>query len=131
MHAFFKATQYSILFLKPALYCKKKVNSQNPRLKSIAHHMIIGIGGFLYIMFITVAWVLTIYTLNFYYLSYQSRHNVSHEKRQLRRTEVNDDLLPTVTVQLPLYNEKYVASRLIEAVCNMDYPKDKLSIQIP
>jgi cellulose synthase/poly-beta-1,6-N-acetylglucosamine synthase-like glycosyltransferase len=92
--------------------------------------MIIGIGGFLYIMFITVAWVLTIYTLNFYYLSYQSRHNVSHEKRQLRRTEVNDDLLPTVTVQLPLYNEKYVASRLIKAVCNMDYPKDKLEIQI-
>jgi cellulose synthase/poly-beta-1,6-N-acetylglucosamine synthase-like glycosyltransferase len=38
--------------------------------------------------------------------------------------------VPTVTIQLPLYNEKYVGRRLIEAVCNMDYPKDKLEIQV-
>ena len=73
---------------------------------------------------------MTFYTLNFYYLSYQSGHNVSHNKRQLRRTEVNEDFLPTVTIQLPFYNEKYVASRLIKAVCKLDYPKDKLEIQI-
>lgn len=35
-----------------------------------------------------------------------------------------------VTIQLPLYNEKYVSSRLIDAVCNMDYPKDRLEIQV-
>jgi len=43
---------------------------------------------------------------------------------------VNEDFLPTVTIQLPFYNEKYVASRLIKAVCKLDYPKDKLEIQI-
>ena len=37
---------------------------------------------------------------------------------------------PVVTVQLPLYNEMYVAPRLIEAVCALDYPADKLEIQI-
>lgn len=37
---------------------------------------------------------------------------------------------PTVTVQLPLYNEKYVVERLIESVCALDYPCDRLEIQI-
>lgn len=38
--------------------------------------------------------------------------------------------LPLVTIQLPLYNELYVVDRLIEAVCAMDYPKDKMEIQV-
>ncbi|MEM0445946.1 MAG: glycosyltransferase [Candidatus Nitrosocaldus sp.] len=37
---------------------------------------------------------------------------------------------PYVTVQLPIYNEKYVAERLIRAVCRMDYPKDRMQIQV-
>ena len=37
---------------------------------------------------------------------------------------------PVVTVQLPLYNEMYVAQRLIEAVCRLDYPRDRLEIQV-
>ena len=40
------------------------------------------------------------------------------------------DSYPIVTIQLPVYNEKYVVERLIEAVCNMNYPKDKLEIQV-
>jgi len=38
--------------------------------------------------------------------------------------------LPYVTVQLPVYNEKYVVKRLIESACNLNYPKEKLEIQI-
>src|ERR1700749_3094664 len=37
---------------------------------------------------------------------------------------------PTVTIQLPLYNEMYVADRLIDAVCRIDYPRDLLEIQV-
>lgn len=37
---------------------------------------------------------------------------------------------PTVLVQLPMYNERYVAERLIDAVCAIDYPHDKLAIQV-
>ncbi len=37
---------------------------------------------------------------------------------------------PVVTVQLPIFNEKYVAERLIEAVCGLDYPRDLLEIQV-
>jgi cellulose synthase/poly-beta-1,6-N-acetylglucosamine synthase-like glycosyltransferase len=38
--------------------------------------------------------------------------------------------LPMVTVQLPVYNERYVVERLIDAVCRLDYPKDRLEIQV-
>lgn len=40
------------------------------------------------------------------------------------------DVLPKVTVQLPLYNEMYVADRLLDAVAALDYPTDKLEIQV-
>jgi len=36
----------------------------------------------------------------------------------------------TVTIQLPLYNELYVVERLIDTICKIDYPKDKLEIQV-
>ncbi|MBI4566026.1 MAG: glycosyltransferase [Planctomycetes bacterium] len=38
--------------------------------------------------------------------------------------------LPAVTVQLPVYNELYVVERLIDAACRLDYPRDKLEIQV-
>src|ERR1041385_4626708 len=37
---------------------------------------------------------------------------------------------PVVTIQLPLYNEFYVIERLIEAACRIDYPKDRMEIQV-
>ncbi|MBC6401842.1 MAG: glycosyltransferase [Ekhidna sp.] len=37
---------------------------------------------------------------------------------------------PHVTVQLPVYNEQYVVERLIDSVCQLRYPKDKLEIQV-
>jgi len=41
-----------------------------------------------------------------------------------------DESWPTVTVQLPLYNEAEVAHRLIDACVNLDYPRSKLEIQV-
>lgn len=35
-----------------------------------------------------------------------------------------------VTIQLPLYNEYYMVERLINSVCKIDYPKNKLEIQV-
>src|SRR5687767_7248413 len=39
-------------------------------------------------------------------------------------------VLPPVTIQLPIYNEMYVADRLIDAVCQIDYPRELLEIQV-
>jgi cellulose synthase/poly-beta-1,6-N-acetylglucosamine synthase-like glycosyltransferase len=41
-----------------------------------------------------------------------------------------EDELPTITVQLPLFNELYVVERLVQAVAAIDYPREKLEIQI-
>ena len=38
--------------------------------------------------------------------------------------------LPVVTVQLPVYNERYVVERLVEAVCSLDWPKERREIQL-
>jgi len=38
--------------------------------------------------------------------------------------------LPRVTIQLPIFNEMYVIERLVEAVCRIDYPRDRLEIQV-
>jgi cellulose synthase/poly-beta-1,6-N-acetylglucosamine synthase-like glycosyltransferase len=49
-----------------------------------------------------------------------------------RRPEqpADPEVWPVVTVQLPLYNEMYVAPRLIEAVCALDYPAGRLEVQV-
>jgi len=44
--------------------------------------------------------------------------------------ERSPETWPVVTVQLPLYNEMYVARRLIDAVCQLDYPGGRLEIQV-
>ena len=41
-----------------------------------------------------------------------------------------DEDLPVVTVQLPIFNERYVSRRLVEAVCKLDYPRDRMQIQV-
>src|SRR5436305_10572028 len=40
------------------------------------------------------------------------------------------DVLPRVTIQLPMYNENSVAERVIKATCQIDYPLDRLEIQV-
>lgn len=46
------------------------------------------------------------------------------------RVPAQQNPLPRVTVQLPVYNERYVVERLIDAVCRLDYPGDRLEIQV-
>jgi len=38
--------------------------------------------------------------------------------------------LPRVTIQLPIFNEQFVVERLLDAICRMDYPLEKLDIQV-
>lgn len=55
-----------------------------------------------------------------------------HRKYKNVKHHSNENFTPDsiVTIQLPLYNELYVADRLINTVCEIDYPKDKLEIQV-
>lgn len=76
-----------------------------------------------------IAWIMTGYTLNFNYLSYKSTRNSLNHKIE-RKLNLSDETCPLVTIQLPIYNEKYVATRLINAVCSMDFPKERMEIQV-
>lgn len=42
----------------------------------------------------------------------------------------NPNEIPLVTIQLPVYNELYVMQRLLENIAKMEYPKNKLEIQV-
>ena len=55
-----------------------------------------------------------------------------HRKYKSVKPDYNKEFTPDskVTIQLPLYNELYVVERLINAVCEIDYPKEKLEIQV-
>src|SRR5438067_3211200 len=70
--------------------------------------------------------VLAIYGWHRYYLVYL--YMINRDKEPTLGPPL--DPLPAVTIQLPLYNEMYVADRLIEAVCRIDYPRELLEIQV-
>jgi cellulose synthase/poly-beta-1,6-N-acetylglucosamine synthase-like glycosyltransferase len=62
------------------------------------------------------------YTLCYQYFKYKKNYNPNPAGQF--------DELPIVTVQLPIFNEQFVIDRLIEAICAMEYPRDRLEIQV-
>lgn len=57
------------------------------------------------------------------YLYYRHKFKLPTPKGRLEK-------LPRVTIQLPIFNEKYVVERLIDSVCRIAYPRDLLEIQV-
>jgi len=53
-----------------------------------------------------------------------------HRKKLPKEPPARFEQLPRVTIQLPLYNERYVVERLLEEVSKIDYPRDRLQIQV-
>ncbi|MFO0356634.1 MAG: glycosyltransferase [Sphingobacteriaceae bacterium] len=51
-------------------------------------------------------------------------------KNKKNESKSDSTYFPLITVQLPVYNELYVVERLIDNVCNFDYPSEKLQIQV-
>ena len=70
--------------------------------------------------------ILAVYGWHRYYLVYLYMRN--RDKDPLPLAPLSP--LPAVTIQLPLYNEMYVADRLIDVVCGIDYPRELLEIQV-
>jgi cellulose synthase/poly-beta-1,6-N-acetylglucosamine synthase-like glycosyltransferase len=53
-----------------------------------------------------------------------------HRKNRTTDPAACFDDLPRVTVQLPIFNEQYVVERLLESICKLKYPREKLDIQV-
>jgi cellulose synthase/poly-beta-1,6-N-acetylglucosamine synthase-like glycosyltransferase len=81
---------------------------------------------FILVLYFFVLSILAIYGWHRYYLVYlylKNKHKAPAPLPPLME-------LPRVTIQLPIFNEMYVADRLIDSVCEMDYPQDRLEIQV-
>src|SRR6188474_3319372 len=78
------------------------------------------------VLYFFVLSILAVYGWHRYYLVYIYMKN--RGKAPIPTPPLAE--LPRVTIQLPIYNEMYVADRLIEAVCEIDYPRDLLEIQV-
>lgn len=76
--------------------------------------------------YIAVLTILCIYGLHRYFLVMM----YYWVRRKAPRFASRFDELPRVTVQLPMFNERFVARRIIEQACRIDYPREKLQIQV-
>ncbi|MBI4786839.1 MAG: glycosyltransferase [Chloroflexi bacterium] len=77
------------------------------------------------VVYLAVVGALFIFGVNFFYLTY-----LALRKRGQATNSLSPVRWPRVTVQLPIYNELYVAERLIDAAANLDYDRDLLEIQV-
>ena len=78
------------------------------------------------IPYFTVLIILSIYGVHRYHLTWTYLRHKSNAPKPGKGFET----LPRVTIQLPIYNERYVVERLLEAVTRIDYPRDLLEIQV-
>jgi len=84
------------------------------------------LGGAVLVLYFALLLALTLYGAHRWFMLWLYWR---HRGRPVRPT-ARFDRLPRLTVQLPLYNELYVARRLIDAVCALDYPRERLEIQV-
>jgi cellulose synthase/poly-beta-1,6-N-acetylglucosamine synthase-like glycosyltransferase len=78
------------------------------------------------IPYFTILIILSIYGIHRYFLVYLYLKN----RGKTPKPEKQFEQLPRVTIQLPIYNERYVVERLLEAVTRIDYPRELLEIQL-
>jgi cellulose synthase/poly-beta-1,6-N-acetylglucosamine synthase-like glycosyltransferase len=81
----------------------------------------------LLIPYFTIMVVLSIYGMHRYEVI---RGYLKARKKMPKEPPQRFQELPRVTVQLPLYNERYVVERLIEEVLKLDYPRNLLQVQV-
>ena len=84
------------------------------------------LNAYVVMLYFLVLSILAIFGMHRYYLVYLYLKN----KKAVPKPEGKFIELPRVTIQLPMYNEMYVAERLIDAVVKMDYPRELLEIQV-
>jgi cellulose synthase/poly-beta-1,6-N-acetylglucosamine synthase-like glycosyltransferase len=89
------------------------------------------LGGLLIIIFYSLALTfIFVYCLVQFHLALQYVKWHRHFDQRPKITPELPDLLPMVTIQLPLYNEFYVTERLLDSVAGLDWPKDRMEIQV-
>ena len=78
-------------------------------------------------MVVVVTGLISIYAFNVWFLTTLSLYG---RQRVFNPSPILPESWPKVAIHLPLYNESRVASRLLDACINMDYPRDRLEITV-
>ena len=100
----------------PRTWCGHPMNSSEFSLPGLAWAISYGLLTLVFLVFgLHRLWIVHLYR----------RHRGATPEPAQRLAE-----LPLVTVQLPVFNEYFVASRLLQAVAALDYPRDRLEIQV-
>jgi cellulose synthase/poly-beta-1,6-N-acetylglucosamine synthase-like glycosyltransferase len=97
----------------------------NPAFKGL--YQINGFDLMLLIPYFIVLIILAGYGFHRYqlvWMYYRNRKNAVHEPKSSFQE------LPRVTIQLPIFNEQFVIDRLVESICKLEYPREKLDIQV-
>lgn len=84
----------------------------------------------LLIYFIAMSGVTVYALLQFHLLYLYKKYHKDNPKIQYKKYEADSPEAPFVTVQLPMYNEMYVAERIIDYVAAQEYPKDRFEIHV-
>lgn len=79
---------------------------------------------------VVVVYGLALFGLSLYSLNHAVLALVFWRRRQRPRGDLPTLVDPVVTIQLPLFNELYVAERVIRSACEVDYPRELLEIQV-
>lgn len=77
----------------------------------------------LYVVALTILFAFGLHGLVMVYYYHKTKKNESPDS-------YHPEELPLVTIQLPLFNEMYVVERLMESICQLDYPINRMEIQV-
>jgi len=81
---------------------------------------------YFFVLIVLASYGIHRYVLVFLY--YRNRKNRAESEKPPRF--FSSEELPTITVQLPIFNEQFVVDRLVDAVSRMEYPREKLEVQV-
>ncbi len=87
-------------------------------------------GSIVLAIYLVVVILITIYCLMQFHLLYYYKKNKQNILEALGSAENISEEFPFITIQLPIYNELYVVSRLLKAISNIDYPKDRFEVHV-
>jgi len=88
------------------------------------------LGIVILVIYVAALVYITLYCLLQFHLLFYYKRNHWRKDLPSDKSMKIDDNTPFVTIQLPIFNELYVAERLIDNIVQLDYPKDKFEIHV-
>jgi cellulose synthase/poly-beta-1,6-N-acetylglucosamine synthase-like glycosyltransferase len=99
--------------------------------QALEYQAIVDFGYLMLLIYFVAMSAVTIYCLLQFHLLYlYKRFHKENPKIEYRQYDAKDTNAPFVTVQLPMYNEMYVAERIIDYVAAQEYPKECFEIHV-